>query len=471
MKIEHITLENFRCFRSISIDLHPVMTVLVANNGQGKTTILDAIRIGLWPFVSSFDLAKTAYADPANTITVGDVTQLKTENGQSRQLPTKITLDGDYFQELTHLTRYIDDIDQTHWTRSRVSEAARSQTKDDPATKLLKSGGAMLQEEIREINTSPVDLPVFGYYGTGRLWKEKHPRTVKKESKNRKGDTSIRTYAYFYCLDPASSYKQFEEWFTLEFKKIREEQIKQLETGGSTKAINTMINNPVKVVQTAVNELLKETGWQNLAYSETHAQSLILEHSEKGVLKVDQMSDGIKNMVAMIADIAYRCALLNAHLGVDAALKSKGLVMIDEVDMHLHPSWQQTVIAGLTRAFPVIQFIVTTHSPQVLSTVHKENIRVIGKNPNGQDVAYIPLAHSYGEPSNDILQAIMQVDPQPPVPEKQKLERLTSLVDQGHYETNEAKKLIEELKQSLNEQHPQIVKIERSIRRQEALKR
>ena len=77
----------------------------------------------------------------------------------------------------------------------------------------------------------------------------------------------------------------------------------------------------------------------------------------------------------MIADIAYRCVSLNGHLGKEAALKSKGLVMIDEIDMHLHPEWQQVVISSLEKAFANIQFILTTHSPQVL-TIAQLNHRV-----------------------------------------------------------------------------------------------
>ena len=175
-------------------------------------------------------------------------------------------------------------------------------------------------------------------------------------------------------------------------------------------------------------------------------------------------------MVAMVADLAYRCVKLNPHLGAEATIKTHGIVMIDEVDMFLHPSWQQSVLGSLQEAFPKIQFIVTTHSPQVLSTVPKECIRVLSTNSQGEDIAATPLAASYGEPSNDVLQAIMHVDPQPPVPEKRLLDELTSLVDQGEYQSSRAKKLLAELRQKLNDQHPQILKIERSIRRQEAFK-
>ena len=368
MILKSITLKNFRCYNDITVELDPKMTVLVANNGQGKTALLESIRIALWPYISSFDLARTLYADPSNTITVNDTLLLQTDNAMARQLPSEIECTGDY------------GVGITKWKRCRDSEAPRSQTKDDLSTKAMKKFGIELQRKIRNVEADPLDLPIFGYYGTGRLWKEKRLTKKKRGAVSyRKGEENIRTFAYRDCLDPASSYKQFEEWFISSFKKIRESQIIQLEAGVESIENDPSISNPVTVIQNAVNILLKGTGWQNLSYSEIHDKSLVLKHPEKGTLKVDQLSDGIKNMLAMIADIAYRCALLNSHKGVDSALKSQGFVMIDEVDMHLHPQWQQTVVHGLNQAFPHIQFIVTTHSPQVLSTIDSQCIRILNE--------------------------------------------------------------------------------------------
>ena len=123
------------------------------------------------------------------------------------------------------------------------------------------------------------------------------------------------------------------------------------------------------------------------------------------------------------------------------------------------------------RAFPNTQFIVTTHSPQVLSTVRRENIRVLGPDPSGNLIATEPLAHTYGEPSGDVMQSVMLVDPQPPVAEKADLQRLTEWVDQGRYQDDAAVSLLSQLTQALGEQHPQLQRLRRSIQRQEALRR
>lgn len=467
MKLEKITLENFRCFKKLNIEFHPKTTILVANNGQGKSTILDAIRIALWPYVSQFDLAKTAYADPANTITIDDVRTIKSAEQQSKTFGALDEMARQFTSSVSATGEY--NAKQTTWQRFRDSEAKKSQTKDDAECKKLKTSAKALQQQVRDLSKQPIDLPVFGYYGTGRLWREKR-LTDGKKGTTEKNNEQIRTFAYRDCLDPASSFRQFEDWFTSAYIQVMQYQIQQIEQGATFLEVDPALKRPVKVVQEAVNSVLKPVSWQHLQYSETYDKSLVLKHTELGVMKVSQLSDGIKNMLAMIADIAYRCVLLNGHLGEDAAKKSSGIVMIDEIDMHLHPIWQQSVISSLQDAFPNIQFIVTTHSPQVLSTVPKECIRVLGKNSEGDDIAAVPLAASYGEPSNDVLQAIMHVDPQPPVPEKALLDELTSLVDQGEYQSPRAIELLAELKQTLNDQHPQILKIERSIRRQEAFK-
>lgn len=471
MKIENVTLKNFRCFTDITISLHPNLTILVAENGKGKTSILDAIRIGLWSYVGGFDLAKTGYNDPANSITLDDVKWNKSDITQARQLPSSIEIAAD-LDDSTGRSFFSGSAGHTRkwsWLRYRDSEAPRSQLKENSYAGILKEMAKTMQDKIRKVDEIPEDLPIFGYYGTGRLWKEKRLTAKKRAINSRKGEENTRAFAYRDCLDPASSYKQFENWFIDAFKKIRELQIKQIETDSAV-PIPAFIKAPVVVVQKAVDAMLQNTGWQTLEYSEVYDQSLVLHHPESGVLKVDQLSDGIKNMLALVADIAYRCVLLNPHLGEAAAEQSQGLVMIDEIDMHLHPGWQQTVASSLMAAFNNIQFIVTTHSPQVLSSVCRESIRLLGKDSDGKDIAALPIANSYAEISSDVLQAIMHVDPMPPVKEKSKLDRLVELVDQGQYDKDEATKLMNDLMIAFGESHPQIQKIIRSIKRQKILK-
>ena len=524
MKLDAITLKNFRCYEDLTVRLHPQLTVLVANNGGGKTALLDALRIGLWPFVSSFDLANVALDNDIlkslymfSTINQDDVRVLKVGKKMARQLPTSIAMTGRYAQ-----------YDHT-WQRSLESEARTAVVVDSEGVGQLVDFAKQQQQEARNLSKQAETLPILAFYGTGRLWGSREsialrsPLLKKNEFSKIENalplagsivgkeaatvDTAIRlpflggsigvayglyklaktalheireesishdvvskhtrTYAYANCLDSDASFEQFEHWYSTEFQKMWEEEREQDKESCSSSDAGLA----VRAAQQAIDTVLGATGWHRLEYSISYGRTLILHHPLQGILRVDQLSDGVKNMLAMVADIAYRCVLLNSHLGSQAAQQTPGIVMIDEVDMHLHPSWQQTVLSSLTTAFPNIQFIVTTHSPQVLSTVHRENIRLLGTNEAGQMTVSEPLADSYGEPSNDVLQAIMHVDPQPPVPEKAQLERLTELVDQGLSDDTEAQRLLVALKQSLSPHHPQLEKVERSIRRQRALGR
>ena len=147
----------------------------------------------------------------------------------------------------------------------------------------------------------------------------------------------------------------------------------------------TNYNDTMSAVNQAVGTVLKPTGWGNLRFSETFGYATV-EHPDQGVLAVGQMSDGIRNTIALVADIAWRCVQLNAHLGDAAVRDTEGIVLIDEVDMHLHPEWQQLIVGSLREAFPRIQFIVTTHSPQVLTTVDAESVRIIHPEPDETEI-------------------------------------------------------------------------------------
>lgn len=326
MKINQLHLKNFRCYEKLTVSFQPDLTVLVAINGEGKTTVLDALRIGFWSFVSQFDLAKTAYNDPANTLTIDDVRILPLGNNNdqmARQLPSKISLQANFANE------------EYHWERERKRESKRSQTLDGKGTREVKQLADELQDKSRSPEYQALSLPLFGYYGTGRLWSHKRITSGKRAADY--ADKNIRTFAYQDCLDPASSFRQFEEWFTHIYKVAREQQIKALEQDQHLKLEQTDAYQLIKVVQKAVDIILQPLGWQKLEYSEQYSQSLIMQHQVQGIMKVSQLSDGIKNMLGMVADIAYRCALLNSHLGTQAAEETTGVVMIDEVDMHLHP--------------------------------------------------------------------------------------------------------------------------------------
>lgn len=452
MKLEQITLKNYRCFADLTIQLHPELTVLIAPNGAGKTTVLDAARVAVWPFVKGFDLG--SQTGKAATIQPTDVRLCQQSDGNMEpQLPSSITATGYYLPQMEAQT----------WTQTRERIKAGTNTLTDKTTKHITAAATALEQQARQ-GQEQITLPLVSYLGTSRLWFEGRFTSEAKDTVLDSAQYS-RTSGYLNCLSYASSFKAFTAWYGWVYRSYLESQIHALQRKEALDATGQRFEHMVQVVQQAVDALVKDaTGWHSLEYSQRHHQQLVMYHTQHGTMPVDMLSDGLRNAIAMVADLAFRAYKLNPHLGKDAALQTPGIALIDEVDMFLHPSWQQTILGSLRAAFPKLQFIVTTHSPQVLSTIRRENIRVLDGN-----TAEMPLATTYGQPSGDVMHSVMLVDPQPPIEERQKIDRLTALVDQGHWATEEAHHLLQQLTQTLGADNARLQQLLRSIQRQKML--
>lgn len=443
--LERIELGNYRCFAHLAVPMHPELTVLIARNGSGKTSVMDAIAIAFGTFVGSF-LAGTGIGANQRDVRVRLTNPALRE--MEPQYPLNITAVG------TVNGRRIQ------WSRNVNSSKSGTTIKDAKPLTLIGEG---LQRAVTD--NEPVVLPVLAYYGTGRLWKQKKVTEKKVFS----SDFLSRTSGYQDCLDPASSYKFFVDWFRYAananaeaLNRQREQNVLQAELVESAYA------GLIAAVRGAVDECLKSSGWQSLRYSFTH-QTVVMEHPDHGILEVGQLSDGVRNMIALVADVAYRMVRLNSHFGADAAKRTPGIVMIDEVDMHLHPEWQQQVLASLRRAFPAIQLIVTTHSPQVLSTVRKEHIRALSVNVDGETVASEPLARTYGRSNADVLQGTMGVTPEPQTEGSDLLRRYLNLVEQASLDDPDIPRWRAELIDIFGGDHPSLIRAEMVIRRRRAL--
>ncbi|MNO94465.1 hypothetical protein D3C76_860850 [compost metagenome] len=196
-------------------------------------------------------------------------------------------------------------------------------------------------------------------------------------------------------------------------------------------------------IQNAVNLVLEDEGWSNFHYSLSY-EELAMSHPDHGLLPISLLSDGVRAMISLTADMAFRCARLNGQFQELASLRTKGIVLIDEVDLHLHPAWQQQVLAALRKAFPKIQFIVSTHSPQVLTTVNREQIRVIHKDEQGwisEQPAISPLAQESG----DALAGVMNVSTRPPMDIVETAHAYEQLVRDGSGTSLQAQKLKKEM--------------------------
>ena len=459
MRLTQLRIQNYRCFSDFSIELHPDLTVLIAPNGAGKTTVLDAARVALWPFVKGFDLG--SQTGKAATIDPSDVRLLKQADGNMEpQLPSRVAVMG----------RWSPDLPEDGWGQSRESIKASTKTLGDTKTKKLTAYAEKLEKEVRD-GASPVTLPLITYLGTSRLWYEGRFTSNAADTTLNKNEYS-RTSGYLNCLSYSSSFKAFTAWYGWVYRSYLESQIDAFQRQTTLDETGQRFAQTVEVIKQAVDALVKDaTGWHSLEYSQRHNQQLVMHHPQHGVMPVDKLSDGLRNAIAMVADLAFRAYKLNPHLGANAALETPGVALIDEVDMFLHPSWQQTILGSLRRAFPKLQLIVSTHSPQVLTSVDASSIRKLQQmiNPDSgvTDTQAVTVSlQTRGVASADVLASLMGVDPVPDVPEARWLADYHSLIQQNLHHGPDGLAQRQVLNAHFGADHPVMRECDRLIRLQ-----
>ena len=407
------------------MDFHEHLTVLVAPNGQGKTAILEAISIALGTFVGAFDLGKAKHIERTDARYVSR-TVLQAEQRYPVLISTDFQLsDG----RLISIRRELSGPKN----KSTIKEAAT-----------LTQYGRELQKQIRQ--EAPATLPVVAYYSTGRLWKAHNLST-------RKLLTASRSLGYEDCLSSASSFAQVQAW-------IAKATLAQLQMPQNN------LGQALQMIQEAVNQALCSEGWQNFHYNLGY-EELVMQKEKQEILPVSLLSDGTKAMISLIADLAFRCVCLNGLSGLDSPLNSPGIVMIDEIDLHLHPRWQQRVLHSLRQAFPNIQFIVTTHSPQVLSTVDRSAIRLLSQTSDDNVLTMhvkTPSLQTQGVSSSDLLAQVMGVDPVPDEEAARWLTEYKALIQQNQQEAELTQSLRYQLERHFGSEHPAIMDCDRLIR-------
>ena len=409
MHLKKISLRNFRCFEQLDLQLHPRLTVLVAENGGGKTAVLDGIAIGLSPVLRYLSSASQRLSGPG----IQDIDFRIESLGKNDRVQL-----ADVTQVCVETTR---GLRWDHWraaTKGKKPEDKIGQKElSDYAIKILDS-----------LKTDQPDLfPIFTYYGVerGRL-------PVPQRLRGTKIDYSQPVAALIGALEPHNDFKEMLNWFDLEeTTELRINKGRPPEEYEETEMLAAVRR---------VLEFLLGGMYENPHFNPQH-KFVVETTTGPGQLQVSQLSQGYQSMLAMGMDFSRRLVLANRHLDhetvfqvpeviqfvehwkqeqetpefVSPTLLAPAIMLVDEIDLHLHPSWQQRVLQDLMRAFPCTQFVVTTHSPQVLTTLTKENIRLLEQDEDGtwqaKEPDFSPLAHEAG----DALAAIMDTHPKPEI--------------------------------------------------------
>lgn len=430
MNLKSIKIKNYRCFKDVEIDFDNRVTLVVGKNGAGKTAILDAVAVSVGTFLLGIDggVGRSILKDDARY----EFYDLEGTIDSQHQFPVEIESIGDCRKE-----------ENVKWVRSLNSENGKTTIKD--AVELTSIAKKVQQQIMKGYKT--LILPLISYYGTGRLYAQ------KKEKRNIKSLTEFRRQVgYVDCMAAESNEKLMLNWFQTQTLKSLQ---KQQKTG--------VLEPPIllKTVEKAICRCYERiSGSKNASISfdlDTHRLMLEFETTEGDAQKfaMDEMSDGYKNTLSMIGDIAYRMAVLNPMLGEQVLERTPGIVLIDEIDLHLHPQWQQTILSDLQAIFPKIQFIVSSHAPAVINSISREKIRILD---NGK--IYMPSAQTYGRDANSILREVMQVSERP-VDIKHRMNLFYAYMDEDNYE--EADKILMEIEAIVGTTDPDIAAARTSL--------
>ncbi|MHB8125760.1 MAG: AAA family ATPase [Desulfitobacteriaceae bacterium] len=376
MNINNICLLNFRCFENTQIKFNNELTIIVGSNGAGKSSVLDAVAIAMGSFIAGIDGIQS------NSISKDDVRFVSYELGsvidRQPQFPVNIQCEANINEEV--LT----------WVRALNSETGKTTIVD--AKQIMKYADG-LQQNVRKGDRNTI-LPLVSYYGTGRLFAQK-----KKKRSSTSLQSATRFTGYIDCLDIMSNEKLMLEWF----KKMTLIELQEKRDLPELRAVNGAIKKSLDGVlsengQTTESNVFYEIKTNDLIITYTDNHGKLMKHPLR------ELSDGYKNTLSIIADIAYRMAVLNPQLLENVVRLTPGIVLIDEIDLHLHPSWQKRIIKDLRNIFPKVQFILTTHSPSIISSISNEHLIILKDNE-----AKYPSSSTYGRDVNSVLHEIMGV--------------------------------------------------------------
>lgn len=374
--LDYIQLRNFKMFEHLVVDFESDLTILVGDNGSGKSTILDAVRIAIASFFIKLETNNSV------SITKSDATNV------AHDYDGEVRVESLYPVSVEAAGRINDKC--ITWERSLKTPKGKPTRTDASSVMRISEDW---QKRIRE-GDSDLVLPIFAYYGTNRLWRDANT------SARGKTEGQGRLAGYDNCLDACIDYELMKSWF----RRQAFSEFQRKAPSRDYRIVKEMLASALSTLIGCTNATIGFDAEQNdicVSYASTdipHIGADSAFHYEP----VISMSDGYRDVFVLLADIAFRMTLLNPVLGDDVLRKTPGVVLIDELDLHLHPKWQSMIVSVLTEAFPNVQFIATTHSPIVLSSVQRRSLRILDDSQ-----LFMAPRETFGNDVASVLQSVM----------------------------------------------------------------
>jgi len=362
--ITKLLLENFRCFDKKEIEFNSRFSVIAGENGSGKTAILEGLCIALGGWLYGFDGIEIS--DKRNIYEEDKrVILAKVNSAALTQIPVVVECTAKIYEQ------------EIVWDRKITSRNGRT---THGGLSEIKKIANIINQKIYSAEDEEIILPVVAYYSSARLWNEpiQKQKSYKKEN--------VRIEAYKKSISFSNSIKNTMTYINTIAYAAEQDEMYMAE-------FNAIMN----AIEKSIHSVLQDS---KVSYNKKIAEIVITDKDNKSIL-YSKLSDGYRCIISLIADICIRMVTLNPQLKENAIKETTGVVLIDEIDLHLHPKWQKCVINDLKEIFPKVQFIVTTHSPFIIQSL--DNGELISLNED------IETDYS-GESIEDISENIMGID-------------------------------------------------------------
>lgn len=412
--MKNIELFNYRCFDKSLFVFSDQVNLLIGDNSSGKTTIIRAVSSAMSSFFTGFSDENTRFIG----LSKDDFKINESETGLVIEVPIKV--------QFLFLGR----------VASLELRSQKARTLLTPLKPISEIGKEYMNSLF--INSKQVmDLPLMSSYSTADIH---YPRRFSdKLFLKYKHKPS---FGYFECLQGDG----FLKYWTRRLLALREGRASELE------------------VQGVINALIESLGTKGCGFLKSIdirpiQGKIYYELLDGRFTDTQNLSDGLKRLVNIVMDMSFRCMLLNQGIfGLDACSQTKGTVLIDEIDLHLHPTLQSVVMKGLQKAFPNIQFIITSHAPMIMTGIPMdEQNKIIKLGYNKEEGYSAKEIETYGLDASTIIQAVLGVTPRSADVEE-KLRSLFSLIDNDEYQ--KASEKLGEMRNQFGEHLPELSKAE-----------
>jgi len=435
--IKSLSMHDYRGIRDCTATFDPSLTVLVGRNGAGKTAILDCLHL-------LFDSLFMSLNGPAELMTAPRRERAALSRNAAR---TDVSLGRKQMRcEVSFDVR---------WHNKKTPRAYRwplhvtVNGRDGLARELIHPDNESLVADFFQVSDEPwAEIPLTIHYTVDRANVDSSAPSIEEADRVFASNPYEDTLAI-----GGATFRWFARWF-----REREDAENAAVARDSRPGWRRPTDRQLDAVRMAVEKFVP--GFQDL-HVQRKPEPRIAIHKAGADLLLNQLSQGERSLIALVADLARRLSMIGERSKKTAAasLALPAWVLIDEIELHLHPAWQRDVLTRLRLTFPNAQFIVTTHSPLVLADVPASNVRLLTRN--GDDLLVTePASPTAGRDTNAILEEVMGTSKRP---DKQRAEltHIADLIDRNKLAA--ARTAVDRLANTLTDRDAEIVRLRSTL--------